>query len=99
MSILRATQEMSAHVPVDRAVQEEDTKAAKSLINIYDGYSFVAAEQMHLMWSMGPVAGLVQVQQVSWLCVAHPRWLPLVSRDWPMVGQGLKMLGKHSKTL
>ena len=26
---------MSAHVPVDRAVQEEDTKAAKSLINIY----------------------------------------------------------------
>ena len=34
--ILRATEEMSAHVPVDRAVQEEDTKAAKSLINIYD---------------------------------------------------------------
>ena len=36
MLILRATEEMSAHVPVDRAVQEEDTKAAKSLINIYD---------------------------------------------------------------
>ena len=34
MLILRATEEMSAHVPVDRAVQEEDTKAAKSLINL-----------------------------------------------------------------
>ena len=40
MSILRATQEMSAHVPVDRKVDEEDTKAAQSLIKVYhEGFS------------------------------------------------------------
>ena len=35
MSILRATEEMSAHVPVDRKVEEEDTEAAKTLIKVY----------------------------------------------------------------
>ena len=35
MSILRATEELSAHVPVDRKVEEEDTKAATSLIHVY----------------------------------------------------------------
>ena len=35
MSILRATQEMSAHVPVDRKVEKEDTEAAKTLIRVY----------------------------------------------------------------
>lgn len=35
MSILRATQEMSVHVPLDREVEEEDTKAAQSLIKVY----------------------------------------------------------------
>ena len=40
MSILRATEEMSVHVPVDRAVQEEDTEAAQSLIKVYhEGFS------------------------------------------------------------
>jgi SOS response regulatory protein OraA/RecX len=34
MSILRATQEMSAHVPVDRKVEKEDTEAAKTLIRV-----------------------------------------------------------------
>lgn len=66
MSILRATEEMSAHVPVDRKVDEEDTEAAQSLIKVYhEGFSSWALTNAPYVVDgtcrMGLVAGVMGI--------------------------------------
>ena len=79
---------------LDRAVQEEDTKAAKSLINIYDEL-FAGPRQMHLMWSMhlSPHAGATGVSHLG-----APAMVAVGIAGWPMAAKFVDV-GKTPKTL